>query len=291
MLSPEILTNQLGQVSSIIYFSTPMIFSYQLIYKKKDIKDFPLILSAMKFIGALIILSFVIANRTKKENLDFEIIYYSLNPLASNGITISTFFSIIYLTYYLNLDSTKQVIYAICFIVGLFIVEIFITLIMLIPFLSHFLFFIGYTILIISPFNEAQKIYVNWDYNLIPSLDIHACTLMAFFIGFFLRNIKNNNWVLFVIEFNLFISICGLGFYYYLYYKGSNQTQSDNKNNIDENLLNTNNYPTINTQVESKNIEEVSSSHSSDNQVLNVPSTNSSEGNLQTLSDVITPNS
>ena len=148
--------------------------------------------------------------------------------------------------------------------------------------------------LIISPFYEGKKIYANWDYNLIPFLDIHSCAIMAFFIGFFLRNIKDSNWELFVIEFNLFICICEIVFYYYLYYKGpnQNQNQNDNKNNIDENLLsNNNNNPNFNTNVESKSIEEVNPSNLNQPQVLNVPYTGTTEGNLNTLNDIITPSS
>ena len=290
MLTPELLTNQMGQLSSIVYFSSPMILTYQIIYKKKEIKDFPLILLGMKFIAAILISTFVISQHTKDKT--FDLIYLSLAPLSTNGLSICLFFTIFYVLTYLNLDLNKKIIYAVCMVVGLFIIQIIVVLIMLIPFISHLLFLIGYTMLIISPFYEGKKIYANWDYNLIPFLDIHSCTLMAFFIGFFLRNIKQNNWELFVIEFNLFIAICEIAIYYYLYYKGPNQNQNDNKNNIDENLLSNNtNNPTFNTSSESKSIEEVNPSYSNDNQNLSVPSNEISGGNLPNLANNITPSS
>ena len=290
MLTPELLTNQMGQLSSIVYFSSPMILTYQIIYKKKEIKDFPLILLGMKFIAAILISTFVISQHTKDKT--FDLIYLSLAPLSTNGLSICLFFTIFYVLTYLNLDLNKKIIYAVCMVVGLFIIQIIVVLIMLIPFISHLLFLIGYTMLIISPFYEGKKIYLTWDYNLIPFLDIHSCTLMAFFIGFFLRNIKQNNWELFVIEFNLFIAICEIAIYYYLYYKGPNQNQNDNKNNIDENLLSNNtNNPTFNTSSESKSIEEVNPSYSNDNQNLSVPSNEISGGNLPNLVNNITPSS
>ena len=292
MLPSELIPNQIGQLSSIVYFSSPMIITYQIIHKKKELKDFPLTLIGMKFIAAILISTFLIGTRSRSKNLD--LVYFTLYPLSSNGLIISLFFSIFYLIHYLNLDKIKQIIYTVCCIIGLFILEVLVSLIMLIPIISHLLFLIGYTMLIISPFYEGKKIYANWDYNLIPFLDIHSCAIMAFFIGFFLRNIKDNNWELFVIEFNLFICICEIVFYYYLYYKGpnQNQNQNDNKNNIDENLLsNNNNNPNFNTNVESKSIEEVNPSNLNQPHELNVPSTGTNEGNLQTLDNIITPSS
>ena len=82
MLTPELLTNQMGQLSSIVYFSSPMILTYQIIYKKKEIKDFPLILLGMKFIAAILISTFVISQHTKDKT--FDLIYLSLAPLSTN---------------------------------------------------------------------------------------------------------------------------------------------------------------------------------------------------------------
>ena len=198
MLSSEHFINVMSQISSMVFFSTPYIFTHEMINGKKEIGLFPLKLVLIKLIGSSLVFSYV-------SNINIG----TIRPLllfSFYGIIISLIFLIIYGYYYLKIETKMK------------------------------------TGIILSPFYEINNIYSNKDPSLIPKYELHIVVLMAFLIGYIMRNDKSGTWNIFTVEINLLFAFCEIGIYYYLLYnidlKNKSQNSEESKNKIDENLLN-----------------------------------------------------
>ena len=234
MLSSEHFINVMSQISSMVFFSTPYIFTHEMINGKKEIGLFPLKLVLIKLIGSSLVFSYV-------SNINIG----TIRPLllfSFYGIIISLIFLIIYGYYYLKIETKMKIVYLISGIICYFFILLFLILINKIPFFNGILFFFGYTGIILSPFNEIKNIYSNKDPSLIPKYELHIVVLMAFLIGYIMRNDKSGTWNIFTVEINLLFAFCEIGIYYYLLYnielKNKSQNSEESKNKIDENLLN-----------------------------------------------------
>ena len=77
---------------------------------------------------------------------------------------------------------------------------------------------------------------------MIPKYELHIIVLIAFLIGYIMRNDKSGTWNIFTVEINLLFAFCEIVIYYYLLYnielKNKSQNSEESKNKIDENLLN-----------------------------------------------------
>ena len=288
-----------AKLSSILYFASPYIFTYEMIKGKKEVKNFPLKILLIKLIGSSLVFSYiyVFIRNSLRSPANVEphdlVTFGSLYDISYFGIIISLIFLFFYGFYYLQIETKMKIIYLLAGMVGYGFIMILIILINFIPFLRSLLFLIGYTGIIISPFHEFKDIYYKKDHSLIPKYDVHLVVFMAFFIGFLNKNLKNK-WDLFTIEINLVFSICEIGIYYYLIYnsnlKGENQEEN---NKIDENLLNNNTPSSNQIDLNDKNNEN-NQTPNVGNQILNNPINDSNNNNdnnqLPVLNDILKNN-
>ena len=285
MLSFEKFIILFAKLSSILYFASPYIFTYEMIKGKKEVKNFPLKILLIKLIGSSLVFSYIYVFNPDDLRTLYDISYF--------GIIISLIFLFFYGFYYLQIETKMKIIYLLAGMVGYGFIMILIILINFIPFLRGLLFLIGYTGIIISSFHEFKDIYYKKDHSLIPKYDVHLVVFMAFFIGFLYKNLKNR-WNLFTIEINLVFSICEIGIYYYLIYnsnlKGENQEEN---NKIDENLLNNNTPSSNQIDLNDKNNEN-NQTPNVGNQMLNNPINDSNNNNdnnqLPVLNDILKNN-
>ena len=285
MLSFENFIILFAKLSSILYFASPYIFTYEMIKGKKEVKNFPLKILLIKLIGSSLVFSYIYVFNPDDLRTLYDISYF--------GIIISLIFLFFYGFYYLQIETKMKIIYLLAGMVGYGFIMILIILINFIPFLRGLLFLIGYTGIIISSFHEFKDIYYKKDHSLIPKYDVHLVVFMAFFIGFLNKNLKNK-WDLFTIEINLVFSICEIGIYYYLIYnsnlKGENQEEN---NKIDENLLNNNTPSSNQIDLNDKNNEN-NQTPNVGNQMLNNPINDSNNNNdnnqLPVLNDILKNN-
>jgi hypothetical protein len=298
MLNFESFLFLFAKLSSILYFASPYIFTYEMIKGKKEVKNFPLKILLIKLIGSSLVFSYlyvfirtVIRSNATPDH--YDITFMSLSEISYFGIIISLIFLFFYGFYYLQIETKMKIIYLLAGMVGYGFIMILIILINYIRFLKSLLFLIGYTGIIISPFHEFKDIYYKKDHSLIPKYDVHLVVFMAFFIGFLNKNLKNK-WDLFTIEINLVFSICEIGIYYYLIYnsnlKGENQEEN---NKIDENLLNNNTPSSNQIDLNDKNNEN-NQTPNVGNQMLNNPINDSNNNNdnnqLPVLNDILKNN-
>ena len=208
MLNSDHFINLMSQISTMVYFSTPYIFTHEMINGKKEIGLFPLKLVLIKLIGSSLVFSYASSIGKIRPLLLFS--FY--------GIIISLIFLIIYGYYYLKIETKMKIVYLISGIIC-------------------YVF-----IILLSPFNEINNIYSNKDPSLIPKYELHIIVLIAFLIGYIMRNDKSGTWNIFTVEINLLFAFCEIAIYYYLLYnndlKNKSQNSEESKNKIDENLLN-----------------------------------------------------
>ena len=133
MLNSDHFINLMSQISTMVYFSTPYIFTHEMINGKKEIGLFPLKLVLIKLIGSSLVFSYASSIGKIRPLLLFS--FY--------GIIISLIFLIIYGYYYLKIETKMKIVYLISGIICYVFIILFLILINKIPFFNGILFFLG----------------------------------------------------------------------------------------------------------------------------------------------------
>ena len=231
------------EIVAVIFFLSPIIYSYFIYKGEKEIKKFPFNQVSIKLISSIILLS----TNWKKIILDLKDDYYYLIILGFNGVILNSIFICFYFYVLYQNDMNKYLKYNIIIIFGtIILILIFGIFLIQIPFISHLLILFSYTILSLSPYFQCEQIFITNDYKLINTIDLFSIFIFNFNVALIFC-LRAFSFINFIVQLNDIISFIELVYYCYLYYQfyiqqKNNQTIDSNANNnkIDEQLITNN---------------------------------------------------